>query len=81
MPRCPAQNHCVTCTLHSAGTTAKVLVVHSLSPATEKGEDDYFGVSDDSGDVKGRRFANCYCLILYESKWYPLKSGPTVRSS
>ena len=28
----------------------KVLVVHSLSPTAEKGEDDDFGVSDDSGD-------------------------------
>ena len=37
-----------------------VLEVHSLSPATEKSEDDYFGVSDDSGDMEERRFANCY---------------------
>ena len=59
----------ITFTLRSAGTTKKVLVVHSLSPATGKGEDDYFGVSDDSGDVKERRFANCYYLILYQSKW------------
>ena len=30
--RRPAQNHCITLTLRSTGTTAKVLVVHSLSP-------------------------------------------------
>ena len=59
----------ITFTLRSAGTTKKVLVVHSLSPATGKGEDDYFGVSDDSGDVKERRFANCHSLVLYKSKW------------
>ena len=78
MPRCPAQNHCITFTLRSAAATTKVLVVRSLSLAAEEGENDYFGVSDDSGDVKERRFANCYYLILYQSKWYPLKSGPAV---
>ena len=49
MSRHPAKNHCVTFTLYP-GTTTKVLVVHSLSPTAEKGEDDDFGVSDDSGD-------------------------------
>ena len=78
MSRRPAQTHCITFTLHSAGTTITVLVVHSLSRAAEEGGDDDFGVSDDSGDVKERRFANCYYLILYQSKWYPLKSGPAV---
>ena len=53
-------------------------MVHSLSRASEEGGDDDFGVSDDSGDVKERRFANCYHLILYQSKWYPLKFGPAV---
>ena len=51
-------------TLHSTVTTAKVLVVDSLSPAAEEGEDDDFGMSDDSGDVKERRFANCHSLIF-----------------
>jgi len=40
--------------LLSTGTRTKVLVVHPLSPATEDGEDDYFGVSDDSGEMKSR---------------------------
>ena len=44
------------------------LVVQSLSRAAEKSEDDDFGVSDDSGDVKERRFANCHSLILHKSK-------------
>ena len=52
MPRRPAENHRITFTLHSAATTTKVLVVHSLSPAAEEGEDDDFEVSDDSGDVR-----------------------------
>ena len=63
-----AQNHCITFLLHSTGTTTKVLVVHSLSPTAEKGEDDDFGVSDDSGDAKERRFMNCHYLILYQNK-------------
>ena len=71
MPRRPAQNHCITFTLQSTGTTTNVFVVHSLSPAAEEGEDDDFGVSDhdDSGDVKERHFANYHSLILYQSKW------------
>ena len=32
--------------------TSKILVVFFLSPAAEKGEDDDFGVSDDSCDIK-----------------------------
>ena len=31
-------------------------MVLSLSPAAKEGNDDYFGVSDDSGVVKERRF-------------------------
>ena len=71
MSRRPAQTHCITFTLHSTGTTIKVLVVHFLSPAAEEGEDDDFGVSDNACDVKERRtrFANCHSLILYQSKW------------
>ena len=49
-------------------STAKVLVLHSLSPTVKEVEDHYIGVSDDSGDVKERRFANCHSIILYESK-------------
>ena len=45
----------------------KALVVHSLSPTAKEGVDDEFGVSDDSGDVKERRFANCHSLILHKS--------------
>ena len=69
MPRRAAQNHSITFTLHSAGTTTKVLVVQSFSPETKKSEDDDFGVPDDSGDVKETRFANCHYLILCQSKW------------
>ena len=58
--RRPSQNDCIRFTLYFTGNTIKVLEVHSLSD---------FGVSDDSGDVKDRRFANCHCLILYQSKW------------
>ena len=43
-------------------------MVHSLSPAAKKSEDDDFGVPDDADDVKERRFANCHYLILYQSK-------------
>jgi len=32
-----------------------VVVVYSLSPAAEDGEDDDLGVSDDSGDTKSRK--------------------------
>ena len=46
----------------------KVLVVHSLSPTAKEGGDDEFGVSDGSGDVKERHFANCISLILHKSK-------------
>ena len=63
--RRPAQNQCITFTVNS---TAKVLVLHSLSPTVKEVEDHYIGVSDDSGDVKERRFVNCHSLILYESK-------------
>ena len=57
-----AQNHCITFLLHSTGTTTKVLVVHSLSPTAKEGGDDDFGVSDDCGDMKKWRFANCLPL-------------------
>ena len=40
----------------------------TLSLAADKGEDDDFGVSDDSDDVKKGGFANYHCLILYQSK-------------
>ena len=40
---------------YPARTRTKVLVVHSLSPAAEDGEDDDLGVSDDSGDMKSRK--------------------------
>ena len=60
--RRPAQNHCITFTLRSTGTTTKVLVVHSLSSEAEDGENDDFGVSDESGDVFERRFVNCHFL-------------------
>ena len=67
MSRRPAQNPCTTFTLNSTGK--KVLMLHSaLSPTAKEVEDHYFGVSDDSGDVKERRFVNCRFLILYESK-------------
>ena len=63
MSRRPAQNLCITFPLHSSGTTTKVLVVHSLSPAAEEGvDDDFTGVSRDSVDVKERHFANCMPL-------------------
>ena len=65
----PAQNHSITFTLHSAGTTTKAFVAHSLSAAAKKSEDDDFGGPNDSGDVKERRFANCHYLILYQSRW------------
>ena len=68
MSRRPAQTHCITFTLHSTGSTTKVLVVHLLSPTAKEGGDDEFGVSNDSGDVKERRFANCRSLILHKSK-------------
>jgi len=42
-------------TLLSTGTRTKALVVHSLSLAAEDGEDDDFGVSDYSGDMKTRK--------------------------
>ena len=64
MSRRPAQNLCITFPLHSTGTTTKLLVVHSLSPAAEEGvdADDFTGVSRDSVDMKERRFANCMSL-------------------
>ena len=65
MSRRPAQNHCITFTVNS---TSKVLVLHSLSPTVKEVEDHYIGVSDDSSDVKERRFVNRRSLILYESK-------------
>ena len=68
MSRLPAQNHCITSPLNSTGTTTKVLVVHSLFPTAEKGEDQDYGVSDDSGDAKERHFMNCHYFILYQSK-------------
>ena len=67
MSRRPAQTPCITFTRHSTGTTT-LLLVHSLSPTAKEGGDDEFGVSDDSGDVKERRFANCHSLILHKSK-------------
>ena len=63
--RRPAKNLCITFPLHSTGTTTKVFVVHSLSPAAEEGvHDDFTGVSRDSVDVKERRSANCHSLTL-----------------
>ena len=47
----------------------KILVVLFLSPAAEEAEDYHLGVSDDSCDVKERRFVNWYSLILYQSNW------------
>ena len=38
--------------LHKIIVQTKVFVVHSLSPAAKMGEDEDFGVSDDSGDMK-----------------------------
>ena len=64
--RRPAKDHCITFTLNSTGK--KVLVLHSLSPTAKDVEDDEF-VSDDSGDVKERRFVNWHSLILHQSKW------------
>ena len=66
--RRPAQTPCITFTLHSSGTTTNFLLVHSLSPTAKEGGNDELGVSDDSGDVKERRFANCHSLILHKSK-------------
>ena len=59
-------------------TTIKMLVVLFLSPAAEEDEDDDFGVSDDSREIKERRFVNFHSLILYQSNWWPLKPEPTV---
>ena len=67
--RRPSQNDCIRFTLYFTGNSIKVLEVHSLPAAAEKGKDDDFGASDDSGDVKERRFANCHYPILYQSKW------------
>ena len=50
-------------------TTTKLLVVLFISPAVEEAEDYHFGVSDDSCDVKERRFVSCHSLILYQSNW------------
>ena len=65
MSRRPAQSQGITFTVSS---TAKVLVLHSLSPTVKEVKDHYIGVSHDSGDVKERSFVNCRYLILYESK-------------
>ena len=46
-----SHDFCLTVILRSTITTAKILVVHSLSPATEDGENDDLGVSNDSGDM------------------------------
>ena len=63
--------HSITFALQcSTATATKVLVIHSQSPTAEEGEDDDFGESDTSGDVKERRFANCHPLILFQSKWF-----------
>ena len=62
------QNHCITFTLRSTGATTKEIVVHSLSPEAEAGENDDFGVSDDSGDVFERRFVNCHYLTHFLPK-------------
>ena len=59
-------------------TTTKILVVLFLSPAAEEGEDDDFGVSDDSYDIKERRFVKLHSIILYQSNWWPLQCEPTV---
>ena len=56
MSRRPTQNLYIAFTPHFTATTTKVLVVLSLSPAAKEGNDDYFGVSDDSGVVKERLF-------------------------
>ena len=76
MSRRRGQNHCITFTLHSIGTTTKVLVVHSLcplSPAAKEGEDDDFGGSNNPGNVKERRFANCHSLIPFAKEILALK--------
>ena len=45
--------------------------------SAEKGEDDDFGVSDDSSDAKERRFMNCHTSFF--TKVSPFKnSGPAV---
>ena len=49
-------------------TITKILVVLFPSPGFEEGEDDDFGVSNDSCDIKERRFGNLHSLILYQSK-------------
>ena len=68
MSRRPAENHCITFTLNSTGK--KVLVLHSaLSPTAKEVQDYDFGVTDDSGDVKQRRFLNWYSLVFHQSKW------------
>ena len=54
MSRRSVQNHCITLT----GTKTKALVVHSLTPAPEEYENEDFGVSAYSGDVKERGFAS-----------------------
>ena len=42
--------HCIIFTLQSTGTSTKVLVVRSLSPTAEDGEDHNLAASDDSGE-------------------------------
>ena len=69
MSRRPTQNHCIAFTLHFTSTATKVLVVVSLSPAAKEGDDDYFGVPDDLGVVKERRFSIYHSFILHLSKW------------
>ena len=65
MSRRRRQNHCITFTLRSTGTTTKVLIIYSLSPEAKEGEDDDFGASNNPGNVKERRFANCHSLIPF----------------
>ena len=64
MSRRPVQNHCITLT----GTKTKALMVHSLTPAPGKYENEDFGVSADSDDIKERRFANWHFLNFYQRK-------------
>ena len=47
-----SHDFCITAILLFTITTTNILVVHSLSPATEDGENGEYGVSNDSGEMK-----------------------------
>ena len=58
--------HYIYCEFHCQGSCASL-----FSSTAKEVEDHYIGVSDDSGNVKERRFVNYRFhgfLILYESK-------------